>query len=95
MVSRCPAHSFADGPCSVRDFPSRPVLSAMAPAPALALGVGVGDGEVDRPDQTGATARFSGLVMALVCLNSGPPEKRKGKWRWVDVCARQAQILIG
>ena len=26
MVSRCVAHSFADGPCSVRDFPSGPLL---------------------------------------------------------------------
>ena len=29
MVSRCLAQSAADGPCSVRDFPSRPVLSGM------------------------------------------------------------------
>jgi hypothetical protein len=39
MVSRCLAHSFADGPCSVRDFPSGPMLLLLVPVlvPVLLL----------------------------------------------------------
>jgi hypothetical protein len=54
MVSRCLAHSFADGPCSVRDFPSGPillllvvvVLSGMAWALCARTGAGVGLGGI-------------------------------------------------
>lgn len=75
MVSRWLAHAFAEGPCSVRDFPSELAVSSMALALALALasalawvllngfGVGVVGGLEGGPGQPGATARFSATIM--------------------------------
>lgn len=115
MASRCLAHSFADGPCSVRDFPSGPMLvlaalaalglllSGMAKALCVRVGAGVGLGGIGGcgcsiegiegttvlagPDQTGATARFSGAdAMAwetagfcLQCLMLVPGDPRATK----------------
>ncbi len=83
MVSRWLAHAFADGPCSVRDFPSKLAVSSMALALASALawvlllgfGVGVAGGLEGGPGQPGATARFSATIMAwqstvLSCLEA-------------------------
>ncbi len=74
MVSRWLAHAFAEGPCSVRDFPSKLAVSSMALVLASALawvlvlgfGVGVAGGLEGGPSQPGATARFSATMMAVL-----------------------------
>ncbi len=78
IVSRWLAHSLAEGPCSVREFPSAPklVLPNMALLVPLAfalayswepgvVGVGVVGGLEDRPSHLGATARFSATIFGL------------------------------